>query len=108
MPRRGLGERVILKRVGVERTSARQSPESARELRAPALEVVRTQLIDGEKHDERWSSRGIRQRTRRALSGTTLRGERHRTQQSDAGDMQSNETVHLPKLARGISHVTSM
>src|SRR5687768_9782579 len=102
------GECMILKGIRVERPSAREPPEPASELRTPALEVVRAQLIDGEEDDQRRRARRIRQWTRRSLRRAALRGERHRAEQCGTDDEESAEASYASKLARAIAHVTFM
>ena len=58
MTRRGLRNRVIVKRVRVERAAAVEPGQPAGELRLEAREVVGSHLVDGDEHQKRRRRRG--------------------------------------------------
>jgi len=99
---------MILEGIRVERAAAGESSETARELCAPPFEIIRSQLIDREEHDQRGNTRRVGERTRRALRRATLCGEWARAQESEGGDVKSSDAIHVTKLARAMAHVTSM
>ena len=59
VPRRGLGDRVVLVALRENGAMAVEPAESASELRQEALEVVGAHLVDGQEHDQSGRRRGL-------------------------------------------------
>jgi hypothetical protein len=105
---RGFRERVVLKGVRVERSSAREPREAAGQLCSPPIEVVRPKLIDREKDHERRRSCRIRERAGRALRWAALRRKGRRDHERGGDAEWATNVNHVSKLARATARVTLM